>query len=224
VQPEIFRLFLEAIKGTSATITNQNFPELSQLCSEFVFNGLANELSAFCASPDFKDAQAADTRIRVLEERIDKVENRIATLKSILDLQVPKQEQSAEALSAALARVSQALKTTSAAAEQLRCDVRVLKTRIGAMDSRIVSVARDFHSRCDDHANTVTLILTAASEHDVGGFVFGGFTPVKWDSWSDWKSDDSLKSFLFTLKNPHNISARKFGKQNSSTIRSSTCR
>jgi hypothetical protein len=80
--------------------------------------------------------------------------------------------------------------------------------------------ARDFHSRCDGHANTLTLIVTAASEEDVGGFVFGGFTPVEWESrvWNGkwgaenncWKSDDSLKSFLFTLKNPHNIPARKF--------------
>jgi hypothetical protein len=64
--------------------------------------------------------------------------------------------------------------------------------------------ARDFHRRCDGHANTVTLI------EDVGGFVFGGFTTVEWDSTSYWKSDDSLKSFLFTLKTPHNISPRKF--------------
>jgi hypothetical protein len=41
--------------------------------------------------------------------------------------------------------------------------------------------------------------------------IFGGFTPLSWDSTSkDRKSDDSLKSFLFTLKNPHNIPARKF--------------
>jgi hypothetical protein len=71
--------------------------------------------------------------------------------------------------------------------------------------------AGDFHSRCDGHANTLTLILTAASEHDGGGFVFGGFTTVGWGSELDDKSDDSLKSFLFTLKNPHNIPARKFG-------------
>jgi hypothetical protein len=72
--------------------------------------------------------------------------------------------------------------------------------------------ARDFHSRCDGHANTLTLIVTAASEFDVGGFVFGGFTPVKWESTPGCgsKSDDSLRSFLFTLKNPHNIPARKF--------------
>jgi hypothetical protein len=47
---------------------------------------------------------------------------------------------------------------------------------------------------------------------DTKGTIFGGFTPVEWDSRvSNWnKADDSLKSFLFTLKNPHNISARKF--------------
>jgi hypothetical protein len=71
--------------------------------------------------------------------------------------------------------------------------------------------ARNFHSRYDCHANTLTLILAAASEYDVGGFVFGGFTPVKWESTAGkCESDDSLKSFLFTLRNPHNIPARKF--------------
>jgi hypothetical protein len=79
--------------------------------------------------------------------------------------------------------------------------------------------AGDFHSRCDFHANTVPLIETAASHDDVGGFVFGGFTPVPWESRvidrncegnNVWKSDDSLKSFLFTLENPHNICQRKF--------------
>jgi hypothetical protein len=70
--------------------------------------------------------------------------------------------------------------------------------------------ARAFHSRCDGHANTLMLFVTAASNDDVGGFVFGGFTTVEWDSTSDDKSDDSLKSFLFTLKNPHNVPARKF--------------
>jgi hypothetical protein len=36
--------------------------------------------------------------------------------------------------------------------------------------------ASDFHSRCDGHANTLTLI------EENGGFLFGGFTPAKWDS------------------------------------------
>jgi hypothetical protein len=66
--------------------------------------------------------------------------------------------------------------------------------------------AREFHRRCDGHANTLTVIL------DTEGNVFGGFTPVKWESseFGKDKADDSLKSFLFTLTNPHNIPARIF--------------
>jgi hypothetical protein len=62
-----------------------------------------------------------------------------------------------------------------------------------------------FHRRCDGHANTLTVIL------DTDGNIFGGFTPVAWKS-GDWhsKADPSLKSFLFTLMNPHNFPARRF--------------
>jgi hypothetical protein len=45
---------------------------------------------------------------------------------------------------------------------------------------------------------------------DTEGNIFGGFTPVKWDSRSGYKADGSLKSFLFTLKNPHNITTKRF--------------
>jgi hypothetical protein len=72
----------------------------------------------------------------------------------------------------------------------------------------------DFHGRCDGHANTLTVIL------DTNGNVFGGFTWVEWESreWNGqygnknncWKVGDSLRSFVFTLKNPHNIPARRF--------------
>jgi hypothetical protein len=33
---------------------------------------------------------------------------------------------------------------------------------------------------------------------------------VEWDSRGEIKADPSLNSFLFTLKNPHNFTARKF--------------
>jgi hypothetical protein len=67
--------------------------------------------------------------------------------------------------------------------------------------------AKEFHRRCDGHANTLTVIL------DTDGNIFGGFTPVKWKShWAPKsKADDSLKSFLFTLRNPHNMPAKRFG-------------
>jgi hypothetical protein len=75
--------------------------------------------------------------------------------------------------------------------------------------------ARDFHIRCDGHPNTLTVIF------DTDGNIFGGFTPVEWESrkWNGQhgkedgrlKADRSRKSFLFTVKNPHNVPARRFG-------------
>jgi hypothetical protein len=65
----------------------------------------------------------------------------------------------------------------------------------------------DFHRRCDRHPNTLTVIL------DTNGNIFGGFTPLEWESrpWNNGnKADPSLKSFLFTQKNPHSFPARRF--------------
>jgi hypothetical protein len=46
---------------------------------------------------------------------------------------------------------------------------------------------------------------------DTKGNIFGGFTPLEWES-GEWhlKSDENEKSFLFTLKNSHNIPAKRF--------------
>jgi hypothetical protein len=74
--------------------------------------------------------------------------------------------------------------------------------------------AGEFHGRCDGHANTLTIIC------DTSGNIFGGFTPVSWES-REWnaeggaadncrKADPTLKSFLFTLKNPHDYPPKKF--------------
>jgi hypothetical protein len=69
--------------------------------------------------------------------------------------------------------------------------------------------ATEFHRRCDGCANTLTLIS------DTDGNVFGGFTPVKWESnqKGGCMSDDSLKSFIFTLKNPSNFPPSRFALQ-----------
>jgi hypothetical protein len=39
---------------------------------------------------------------------------------------------------------------------------------------------------------------------------FGGYTPVAWSSRNGIASDPSLTSFIFTIKNPHNLPARVF--------------
>jgi hypothetical protein len=67
--------------------------------------------------------------------------------------------------------------------------------------------ASDFHRQCNGHPNTVTLILST------NGSIFGGYTPLSWSSRDGYASDASQKSFLFTIKNPHNLTAQIFKQQ-----------
>jgi hypothetical protein len=52
----------------------------------------------------------------------------------------------------------------------------------------------DFHSRCDLHSNTLTILKAKESD-----FIFGGYTTVSWDRSNEWKSDPN--AFLFSLTN-----------------------
>jgi hypothetical protein len=65
-----------------------------------------------------------------------------------------------------------------------------------------------FHQECDGHAPTLTLI------EDTDDNIFGGYTPIPWSSPPRGscclKSDYSMQTCLFTLKNPHNISPMMF--------------
>jgi hypothetical protein len=66
--------------------------------------------------------------------------------------------------------------------------------------------ARQFHSCCDGHGPTVTLIRDGN-----GGLVFGAYTAVLWSSPSAMFPSSAFKfashssAFLFSLKNPHSI-------------------
>jgi hypothetical protein len=40
--------------------------------------------------------------------------------------------------------------------------------------------------------------------------IFGGFTPIAWDSRNSWKADNSQQSFLFSLKDSRNTDPRSF--------------
>jgi hypothetical protein len=48
----------------------------------------------------------------------------------------------------------------------------------------------NFHSKCHRQSNTVTIILTTA------GYIFGGFTPIAWDSGDRSKADNTGKGFF----------------------------
>ena len=54
--------------------------------------------------------------------------------------------------------------------------------------------AEAFHSKCDGHANTLTIIKPTNSPN-----IFGGFTSATWDSVSKFKLDPN--AFIFSLIN-----------------------
>jgi hypothetical protein len=67
----------------------------------------------------------------------------------------------------------------------------------------------NFHSKCDGQSNTLTLILTTKD------FIFGGFTPIAWDSSNSYKTDNSNQSFLLSIKNARNTEPQSFPLVNS---------
>ena len=58
---------------------------------------------------------------------------------------------------------------------------------------------KTFHEKCDNKGPTLVLI------HDTTNIKTGGYTPLSWDSKSDWKIDND--TFIFNLTNK-----KKFAK------------
>ena len=56
---------------------------------------------------------------------------------------------------------------------------------------------KDFHSKCDGHENTLTILKAQESS-----FIFGAYTSDAWDSSGEFKSDPN--AFLFSLTNNDN--------------------
>ena len=77
--------------------------------------------------------------------------------------------------------------------------------------------ASTFHEKCDNKGETLVLIKSDQN------YIFGGYTEIDWDStvWNgkvgaqnSSRRDGNGNEFVFTLKNPHNISPSKFNMKN----------
>jgi len=77
--------------------------------------------------------------------------------------------------------------------------------------------AKNFHEKCDNKGETLTIIK---SDKD---FIFGGYTEINWDStiWNkkigennNSRRNGNGNEFVFSLKNPHNIHPSKFNLKN----------
>jgi hypothetical protein len=65
-----------------------------------------------------------------------------------------------------------------------------------------------FHFNCDSKGATVTIIIAR------GGYAFGGYTPLSWDTSNKYVADPSCQSIIFTLTNPHKIPPTKYSLSN----------
>jgi hypothetical protein len=232
VSADVLRLFLSAVEGETIELTNEYIEELSVLCEEFQFRSLSQRVEAFKNTPTYRLAR--------LEERFSRLEAEVAALRLTAETQpasaLTQLQNDVTFLNGKTDSLQTAQHNTTATLTQLQSNVRIVKEYTGALPSLIVPDFPEifeefrgrrftllwrgsrnsfrafiFHSRCDGHANTLTVIL------DTDGNIFGGFTPVKWESrmvtgdgTNCYKADQSLKSFLFTLKNPHNVPVRRF--------------
>jgi hypothetical protein len=224
----VFRAFVSELEGKAVTVTDANVAGLQRLCDELGFDKFAAKLSKFRPSVG---VQNSAERLAALEETAKQHDGAIAVLRDKLERLAADFGRLAGEVSAPPPQpIPRQLSTESGEPQRFRAAPK--------FDSRIVSgfpeifaefrgkrfeilwrgsrdgfEAANFHRRCDGRANTLTVIL------DTDGNVFGGFTPVRWESRvhngkgggenNCWKADESLRSFLFTLRNPHNVRARR---------------
>ena len=70
---------------------------------------------------------------------------------------------------------------------------RKFKSELLFRKSRDGSKPEDFHNKCDNKGNTITIIETTK------GYIFGGYTELQWDKSNSFKKDKS--TFVFSLNN-----------------------
>jgi phosphopantetheinyl transferase (holo-ACP synthase) len=210
-----------ALEDKTMTITNDNFRGLSQLSEEFGFRELSTKLSQFQNSDDFDEYVVAVSEFKEsLRQRgieIEILRERVAQFEPWATKMAPALSRDSILIDSLIIDCFRGKKIDPLIVSDFPSifeefkDQRFLLLWRGSRDGFF---ARDFHKRCDGHANTLTMIL------DTKWNIFGGFTPIEWESrkWNRkfgdenncWKCDPSLKSFIFTLKNPHNFPARRF--------------
>jgi hypothetical protein len=173
-------------------ITSENFYELSQLCDEFGCRDLGDRVTQFreAAGATIPRAEflAAIARISQLEQDRQADAALIASLRAQLQPEWPRLDS----------------EILSEFPREILGDFQGKIFKLLWRGTRDGVTAPEFHLLCDGHSNTVTVIL------DVRGNVFGGFTPIAWGSTNAYIEDRTGHSFLFTLKNPSGVGARRF--------------
>jgi hypothetical protein len=196
VSTEVFELFLAALRGNEIEVTKANFQGFSSLCAEFQF-----------------EFENRSYRLGEVEVAVEQLRADIGRLFGELNALRGTPEKIAQLGIDLLSLQSWTMPVSTIVSNFPGIFGEFLGKQLSLLwrGSRDGFKAQDFHRRCDGHPNTLTVVL------DTNGNIFGGFTPVKWESrawtgnWRDIaKADESQKSFIFSLKNPRNFPAKRF--------------
>jgi hypothetical protein len=230
-----FSAFVSALEGNDVKITTDNFKGLSLLCDEFHFHDLSAALRQFRDSDDFKkvgtvkDAslQCRPPRIEADRALVGNPSPEKTHSKNLQPLLCGEGDKAHHQFRDVKERPKDRFEEPSTIVPDfpaIFAEFKAKRFNILWRGSRDGFAAREFHNRCDGYANTLAVIL------DTDGNIFGGFTPVKWESREFKgdgsnlnKADPSLKSFIFTLKNPHNFPARRFALKAEAKDRAIRC-
>jgi hypothetical protein len=210
VTSEVFQQFVVSLDDKPIEITNANFMGLSRLCEEFGYEDLTAKLSQFRESGDFLDFSGienvkicpalVDLVRRVVSDAFQKTNGEVLSKFDVLNNHISTLETRFYSLFPPSMDSHIIKQFPIEILSEFKANRFVLLWR-GTRDG---FQAKIFHERCDGHSNTLTII------EDVHGYIFGGFTPISWDSSDSFKADLSGRSFLFTLKNPTGTVPMKF--------------
>jgi hypothetical protein len=207
VPSEVFRTFLSAVKGEPIEVTLTNFTDLRSLCDEFGFQ---------LSTPSYHLCKI-EIAVESLRADIGRLGGEVAALRGTPAVVAQFPAEVAQLRADVFAVRSWKLSVSAIVSDfpALFAEFRGKYFNPLWRGSRDGFSASQFHDRCDGHANTVTVVL------DTNDNIFGGFTPVKWESkvWNGkpwaadncFEADESQQSFLFTLKNPNGVTPRRFG-------------
>jgi hypothetical protein len=244
----IFRQFVSALNDNPITLTSANLFSLLRLSEEFGFDGLLRLTDSRLISIEEQSQQNANA-IATLQSEVTLLSDAVSALKSTFHSPDPilpplPDPSLPRAIGRAVRPPKIAIPTLPSPPRRSKqrnlrrqppapfldsliildfpaifAEFREKRFNLLWLGSRDGFGSKEFHSRCDGHANTLTVIF------DRRGNIFGGFTPVEWESRDCelWKADDSLKSFLFTLKNPHSVAERRFALKEGERHRAISC-
>jgi hypothetical protein len=207
----LFGTFLSALNGTALEVTKENIAGLSALCLEFGFN---------FATPLFRRS-----RISRLEAEVVKLQSAPEAVQTHLT-EIETRQVCWESMTTSVTRLCSEVSLLKASTPGCprffaRCLGLSGDLRSVQRETALASVAgqpRWFRG------SRLSPPLRRPRQHsdwvfDTEGNLFGGFTPVEWEShkWNRkhgkenrFKADAGLRSCVFTPKSLHNIRMRRF--------------